>query len=244
MAFHTITFQKSEEVAEDTKMFWFTKPEGFVFLPGQYVAMRLGKLVAPDAKNGVRSLSLASAPYEEKLGFAVRKSESGFKETLWSLEPGAKIEVTNAVGFFTVPEEETREVVFLIGGIGITPVRSILKEANHTGSTKAYTLFFANRGRKDAPFFNELQNLTLLHFRLIEVSSQCAGSDNCEHCSEHGYITKEMLTKYVPQPKEAVYYLVGSPAFVTAMETLLTDIGLTKDSWHVDPFTGLESKGK
>ncbi len=244
MAFHTITLKEVKDVADGTKMFLFSKPTGFTFLPGQYVAMRITELVAPDSKNGVRSLSIASAPSEDFLGFGVRKSESGFKQTLWAMQPGATVEVTNAVGFFTVPEEEQREIVFLIGGIGITPVRSILKEAEAKGSDKKYTLFFANRLPKDAPFASEIRGYNVLNFKMIEVMSACSGDSADDACDEHGYIRHELIEKYIQDPQSASYYLVGSPQFIGVMEEMLTGLGLTKESWHVDPFTGLESKGK
>lgn len=241
MAFHTITLQRVEDIADGTKYFCFSKPEGFAFTAGQYVAMRIANLVAPDAKNGVRSLSIASAPGEACLGFGVRYSESGFKKTLWEMKAGETVEVTDAVGFFTIPETETREIVFLIGGIGITPARSILKQATLDGSTKKYTLFFGNRFPKDAPFQEELQSLSLPNFRLIEVMSQCDGADPKDSCDEHGYIREEILKKYLPSPEECVYYLVGSPSFVEIMETLLDKFGVSKENRHTDPFTGLIS---
>lgn len=244
MAFHTVTLTKSETIATGTKMFWFTKPEGFTFQPGQYVAMRIQNLVAPDARAGVRSLSIASAPYEAELGFAVRESDTGFKQTLWAMQPGQTVEVTDAVGFFTVPATEEREVVFLIGGIGITPVRSILFEAVHNKDTRKYTLFYANRKPSDAPFLKELETLDLPGFTLENIISQCDGGNEHIACDEHGYISQEVLEKHLMNPREKAYYLVGSPQFIIAMEAILSRIGLAKSDWHVDPFTGLASAGK
>lgn len=244
MAFHTVTLEKVEDVAEGTKIFWFSKPEGFTFIAGQYVAMRITSLVAPDTKNGVRSLSLASAPDEEYLGFAVRYSESGFKATLWAMNIGDTLEITDAVGFFTIPETETREIVFLIGGIGITPARSILKQAEIEKSQKKYTLFYANRTPKDAPFAEELRGFSVQNFRMIEVMSQCDGGDGNDTCDEHGYICEDILKKYLTNPQENVYYLVGSPSFVEVMEQLLEGFGVSKENWHTDPFTGLVSADK
>ncbi len=241
MAFHTITLQKVEDIAEGTKYFSFSKPENFQFTAGQYVAMRISNLIAPDTKNGVRSLSIASAPGEETLGFGLRVSDSGFKKTLWSLKPGDTVEVTDAVGFFIVPETEDREIVFLIGGIGITPVRSILKQATLESSEKKYTLFFGNRYPKDAPFREELLSFVLPHFTLIEVMSKCDGEDPKDCCDEHGYIREEILKKYLSAPKECVYYLVGSPSFVEVMEKLLDGLGVPHQNRHIDPFTGLVS---
>lgn len=241
MAFHTITLEKVEDIAEGTKYLCFSKPAGFQFQAGQYVAMRITSLIAPDTKNGVRSLSLASAPGEAHLGFGLRKSESGFKQTLWAMKPGDTVEVTDAVGFFTVPENEEREIVFLTGGIGITPVRSILRQAVLDGSQKKYTLLFANRAPKDAPFAQELRELTLSQYSLVEIMSQCDSADEEDACDEHGYIREELLKKYLTHPEECVYYLVGSPSFVEVMGTMLTDLGVPMESRHMDPFTGLFS---
>lgn len=241
MAFHTVTLQKIEDIADGTKYFCFSKPENFQFTAGQYVAMRIAPLVAPDSKNGVRSLSIASAPSEACLGFALRQSDSGFKQTLWAMKLGDTVEVTDAVGLFTVPEEETREIVFLTGGIGITPVRSILKQAEIETSQKKYTLFFANRAPKDAPFSEELEHINLPHFTMVEVMSQCDSADENDRCDEHGYICEEILKKYLTNPKDSVYYLVGSPSFVEVMETMLDDLSVPKESRHTDPFTGLVS---
>lgn len=241
MAFHTVTLQKVEDIAEGTKYFCFSKPENFQFTAGQYVAMRITNLVAPDVKNGVRSLSLSSAPGENHLGFAVRKSESGFKTTLWAMKPGDTVEVTDAVGFFTIAPTEDREIVFLIGGIGITPARSILKQATLEQSEKKYTLFFGNRTPADAPFRDELLSYKLPNFRMIEVMSQCDPADVNALCGEEGYIREDILKKYLPNPKECVYYLVGSPSFVEVMENMLDSLGVSKEQRHTDPFTGLVS---
>jgi ferredoxin-NADP reductase len=79
---------------------------------------------------------------------------------------------------------------------------------------------------------------------MIEVMSQCSGDDANDTCDEHGYITQELLEKYLMEPKGKTYYLVGSPQFVEVMEKMLLELGITKESWHVDPFTGLTSAGK
>lgn len=241
MAFHTVILEKVEDIADGTKFFSFTKPVGFTFKAGQYVAMRITNLIAPDAKNGVRSLSIAAAPGEEYLSFGMRRSESGFKKTLWAMPVGSTVEVTDAVGSFIVPPEEEREIVFLIGGIGITPARSILKQAVLEKSEKKYTLFFGNRFPKDAPFANELRDYDLPNFKMVEVMSECDGDDENDKCEEHGYIREEVLKKYLTDPKNCVYYIVGSPSFVEVMETMLTNFGVTKENWHTDPFTGLIS---
>lgn len=222
-------------------MFYFTKPEGLAFSAGQYVAMKLPRLVEPDKRGPARSLSIATAPSEQELGFGMRNTGSGFKKTLWSLKPGEQVDVTDAIGFFTLDPEEERTIVLLAGGIGITPVRSILKEAEARGSQQHFILFNANRAKKDAPFCEELGNLKLPHLQEICVLSK--PSDMPEtRTEEPGLITRELIEKYVDKIPDSVYYIVGSPQFIEAMEGILLSLGVTKEQWKVDPFTGLVSK--
>ena len=90
----TLTLQKVEDCANGTKTFVFDKPENFTFRAGQYVAFKIDNLIAPDYRAGVRSLSICSAPSEPFMAFTVRESESGFKKTLWAMEPGATVSIT------------------------------------------------------------------------------------------------------------------------------------------------------
>lgn len=244
MANYTLTLKERRTVADGTELFAFEKPADFSFEAGQYVAMMLTDLVAPDIRAGVRSLSLSSAPFEEDLYFAVRKSESGFKQTLFTLQPGATATVTKAIGHFTLSHAaDGLPIVFLVGGIGITPVRSILKQAEHEGSERAFTLLYSNRFAKDTAFHDELKNCTLKNLRYVTTLSQettpCAETNE-----ERGYICEAMVRKYVPDVEHAWYYLVGAPAFIEAMEKMLSDMGVAKERQVCDPFTGMAQAPK
>lgn len=234
-----ITLKEVQDVADGTKNFVFEKPEGYTFQAGQYVALSVSEMVTEDAKGSTRSLSIASAPYEDNLQFAMRSGESGFKQTMWQLRPGDAVTITKPVGFFTLPnDEDMRPVVFLAGGIGITPVRSILKQAEHDDSTRTFTLFYSNRFAKDASFDSELRALALPHLKYVQVLSQ--SSDVCDSANdERGYICAVMLRKYVPDIAGSLFYIVGAPQFSEAMESLLREMGVAKEQCKKDPFTGL-----
>lgn len=235
----TITLKKVEDTATGTKTFYFTKPENFQFRAGQYVALKVDNLVAPDARAGVRSLSLCSAPCEDSIIFTMRQSESGFKQTFWAMEPGATVSITPPIGKFVLDPTDTREVVYLVGGVGITPVRSQLIEAAHDGSDREFMLFNANRTREDAPHKEEIKALPLAHFRYVDVLSQV--EEVVTPGEAKGYITKELVESYIDKPGECVYYIVGSPSFLEAMENMLRSLGVAEDQWHSDPFTGMDS---
>lgn len=241
MANYTLTLKEARDVADGTRVFVFDKPEGYAFQAGQYVAMMLPKLAEPDPKGPVRSLSIASAPEDNELCFAMRSGFSGFKKTCWQLKPGDTVGITKAVGFFTVPEAEKRPIVFLIGGIGITPARAILRQAELEKSERKFILFYANRFIKDAAFHEEMKQLKLKDFRYVTVLSKSEEPLAPEN-DERGYLDGAMLRKYMDDPKECLYYIVGSPQFVGAMEKILDDMGVPKEQHKKDPFTGIVSQ--
>lgn len=239
MANYTIALKERRTVADGTELFAFEKPADFTFEAGQYVAMMITNLVAPDTRAGVRSLSISSAPCEEDLYFAVRRSESGFKQTMFALKPGDTVTATKAIGHFTLSHAaDGLPIVFLVGGIGITPVRSILKQAEHDRSARAFTLLYSNRFEKDAAFHEELKGLKLPNFRYVTTLSQ-ETAPCVEANEERGYICEAMVRKYVPDVEQAWYYLIGAPAFIEAMEKMLSDMGVAEERQVCDPFTGM-----
>ncbi len=235
----TLNLQKIEDTAYGTKTFFFDKPANFQFLAGQYVALKLNNLVEPDTRAGVRSLSICSSPCENFIAFTMRQSDSGFKKTFWSMQPGDTVSITPPIGKFILDPHDQREVVFLVGGVGITPVRSMLCEEAQGKSQRKMILFNANRTHEDAPHRDELKALSLPHFRYLDVFSQ--EEKALREGEVKGYIDKALVETYIDNPKDCVYYIVGSPSFLEAMEKMLADMGVPEDQCHQDPFTGLDS---
>ena len=239
MANYTLIFKEQKNVADGTDTFYFEKPADFVFEAGQYVVLRLANLVAPDTRAGVRSFSISSAPYENDLAFTMRQGMSGFKQTMYALKPGETIVATGPVGHFTLSHATNGfPIVFLVGGIGITPVRSILKQAEHDGSARLFTILYSNRFEKDAAFHRELKHMSLATVRYVTTLSQetmpCSGGDE-----ERGYICEAMVRKYVADITGVWFYLVGAPTFIEVMEKMLSDMGVAKEAMVCDPFAGM-----
>ncbi|MEP7162822.1 MAG: FAD-dependent oxidoreductase [Candidatus Moraniibacteriota bacterium] len=241
MANYTITFKEKKEVAQETFAFWFTRPADFTYEAGQYVALVLPKLKYPDKRGPVRSFSIASAPAEDDLMFAMRDTNSGFKDTFMELEPGETAQITKAIGHFTLANAaDGHPIVFIVGGIGITPVRSILKQAESEGSGREFSLFYSNRKKADAAFYEEIKNMKLAGLKVIPTCSQeeapCTGPNE-----ERGYIDEPMLLRHLKTESllENWYYLVGAPVFIEAMKSILGGLGVPKERIVLDPFTGL-----
>lgn len=244
MAQYIIALKERKTVADGTEAFFFEKPAGFQYQAGQYVALIVPKIdgVEADSKGLARSFSLTSAPCESMLSFTMRSGESVFKKVCWQLKPHDRVTITDPVGFFVLPPAaDVRPIVFLAGGIGITPVRSMLKQAEYEQSVRQFTLLSANRLPKDAAFHKDMQKLALKNFRYVTVFSQseepCAPADD-----ERGYINQAIIEKYVDDVRGSLYYIVGSPEFTGAMEGILAGLGVPKEQCKKDPFTGLRTQ--
>jgi ferredoxin-NADP reductase len=234
---YSIRLKNKYEIAERTFAFVFEKPPEFQFQAGQYTAMTLPKLDFTDTKGATRVLSIASAPSDTELMFGMRITESAFKKTLAEMPLGGEVMIRSATGHFVLPEDQEREIVFLAGGIGITPVRSMLRQAAIEKRRNPFVLFYSNRRPEDAPFCKEVQNFSELNYRCIDTLTQNEGV--CAWQEESGYICAEMLKKYLTEISHSLYYVVGATVFIGAMEKILAELDIPDANIKKDPFTGL-----
>lgn len=226
------------EIAEKTLAIKLEKPAGFSFEAGQYSVLSVPKLAVEDSRGANRCMSIASAPYEDHLLFAMRVSESGYKQTIAQLVPGDEMLVGAPIGHFTLLPGDSRPIAFLVGGIGITPARSILRQANHDGDLREFFLFYSNYRPEDTPFLDELKTFPNIQYHPVFTMTETDRSV-CVWDADRGFICDDMLKKYLPKVNAPIYYLVGTPSFTKAMETLLAGYGIEKKDTKQDPFVGL-----
>ena len=224
-------------VAEGTKAFRISRAEGFAFKAGQ--AIRL-ELIDPPAQAGQssRTLSIVSAPFEDELMVATRMRDSAFKRALDALPDGAKLKVTGPLGKFTLDDSE-RPAVFIAGGIGITPFMSMLRQAARERSPRRLFLAYSNRRPEDAAFLEELQELERRNeqFRLMATMTDMGRSARAWH-GETGQIDAGKLQRLVGDLALPVFYVVGPPAMVEAMQRVLGSAGIAEDRIRTEEFYG------
>jgi len=167
---HRVRLQQKEAVAEGTVAFHFQKPADLEFKAGQFIDVTLIDPQETDAEGNTRSFSIASAPFETDLIIATRMRDTAFKRVLNSLALGTEVSIAGPFGSFTL-RQDSQPAVFLAGGIGITPFRSMLLQAFHDRMVRRFVLFYSNRRPEDAAFLEELQQLdrNAGGFRLIAV---------------------------------------------------------------------------
>jgi ferredoxin-NADP reductase len=108
--------------------FHFEKPPGFAFKAGQALAWTLIDPPETDDEGGMRNFSIASAPGEADLMIATRMRDTAFKRVLKTMPLGTEVHIVGPFGSLTLHQNTARPAVFLAGGIGITPFRSMLRK--------------------------------------------------------------------------------------------------------------------
>ena len=236
---YQIRLKNRAEVADRTIAVHLKKPAGFEFKAGQYVDVTLLNPPQMDSQGAVRSFSIASAPYEDDLVVATRIRESAFKRVFAALPPGSELKLQGPMGSFTLHNSPAKAAVFLAGGIGITPFRSIIRQATKEKLPHQLYLFYSNRRPEDAAFLDELQDLSQssAHFILIATMTEM-GKSKRNWTGERGFIDREMLVKHFCDLNEPKYYVAGSPAMVAAMQQMLMKAGVDEDNVRTEEFGG------
>jgi ferredoxin-NADP reductase len=231
--------KQKEDLAEGTMGFYFARPEGFQFKPGQYLDITLVDPPETDAEGNIRSLSIASAPEDEHLLVATRMRDTAFKRVLRMSPADLEVTMEGPMGSFTLHNNSAKPAVFLAGGIGITPFSSIIRHATKAGLTHRLYLFYSNRRPEDAAFMNILNDLAKANsnFRFIPSMSEMSKSAQTWN-GESGFINQDMLARHLPNLQGPIYYIAGPPAMVAAMHQMLSAAGVDEDDLRTEEFAG------
>lgn len=169
MSLPRVRLLEKVDAAEDTMSFHFEKPAGFSYKAGQFADYTLLNPPETDDEGSVRGFSLSSAPYEPFLMATTRLRDTAFKRVLRDLPIGTELELDAPYGSFALHNNVAKPAVFLTGGVGITPVRSIVLQSAHDKTDHSIFVFYSNRRPEDAVFLYELTALAETSERLTFV---------------------------------------------------------------------------
>jgi ferredoxin-NADP reductase len=239
MPAYEIRLERREEVAEGTTAFYFEKPAGFEFEAGQFLNYTLIDPPETDAEGNLRSFTIASAPFEEELMLATRMRDTAFKRVLKAMPSGTEVRIEGPFGSFTLHRDTSRAAVFVAGGIGITPFRSMILDAARKKSSQPLFLFYSNRRPEDAAFLAELQGVEKQNpsFQFIGTMTGMEKSRQPWQ-GETGFIDAPMLARRLDDLSTPIYYSAGPPAMVTAMREMLLNAGVSEDHIRAEDFVG------
>jgi glycine betaine catabolism B len=234
----SLTLKEKNKLTQDTYEFVWSSPKNLNFLAGQYLEWTLPH-TPTDSRGNRRYFTISSSPTEENLSIGIKfyDKPSTFKKKLMSLEIGEKVTASSLSGDFTLPLEKSKKIVFIAGGIGITPFRSMVKFLVDKGEKRDAILFFCNKTEDDIVYKDLFEMAKNIGLRTIHVLGKI-GSNNKDLCFKEGKLNEEMIKSEVLDFKERIFYISGPPGMVSAFETTLKKMGVSRNNIKTDFFPG------
>jgi ferredoxin-NADP reductase len=230
--------KEKQEVAKETLLVTFDLlGEEVDFAPGQYFFVNLPDVGHQDERGLRRHITVVTSPNEKGvLGLATRLRDSAFKRTLRELPVGTEVDVEPPKGKFVLPDDTSRPLVFVAGGIGITVFRSMLRFIREEGLPYRVTLIYSNRDRESTAFLDELQELEreLPSFRLVLTMTEDDGWQG-----ETRRIDAEFFESYLGENlNEYTFMVAGPPDMVEGMQSALAEAGVEEENVIASRFSG------
>jgi ferredoxin-NADP reductase len=234
---YQMTLVDRQRIPRGTMTFWFdSNGNDYDFRAGQHADFAFLHPPVGGESDNVRTFSLANSPHDKGLVMiAMRMRETSFKTALMSAALGTQFRVSRPRGSFTLHKDSARPAVFLAGGIGITPVRSILEWATQERVPHKLYLFYSNREAVDATFLEELEALTMQNSRFTLIPTITRQTYSAWRY-EVGHINQQLLSRYLTGLNRAVFYVAGPSGMVTSMTDLLRSLDVSDDDMRTEEF--------
>jgi len=218
---------------ENIKTFWFKPEKPFRFSAGQFSELYLPH-TRPDVRGEKRWFTISSSPRQELVSITTRIAPaqgSSFKQILSQLRPGATVEFAEAMGDFVMPLDKTRPLIFIAGGIGLTPFLSMLAWLADTNEQRNIKFMYAVRSEQDIIFQDAFaranQHVTIV---VSDPSSAWGG--------ERGAITSDMILGIEQPSPDSLIYLSGPEPMIEGIANNLISSGTSIDQIVTEPFPG------
>lgn len=215
--------------------FRFFASDKINFIPGQFLQ------VIFDEDNRSNSdlnkyLSFSCPPDKGYIEVTKRLSESAFSQKLKNLKVGDEVLLKVPLGS-CVFKEEYGKIAFLIGGIGITPVISIIGYIADKQLANDVILLYSNRNSQEIAFKAELDAWQAKNSNIKIVYVISEGQPQDKNCI-FGCIDKDLVIARVNDYAERVFFIFGPPKMVEAMQDLCLEIGCSKENIKTEKFIG------
>jgi ferredoxin-NADP reductase len=230
--------KEKTEVAKGTLMVVFDLLGREVdFTPGQYFWVELLNSPYDDERGLRRHITVVTSPNERGvLGLATRVRDSAFKRTLAELEIGDEVDVEEPKGDFRLPEDTSKDYVFIAGGIGITVFHSMLHYIAEEKLPYRVTLVYSNRDRESTAFLDELQSLESEIDGLRVVLTM---TDDPSWEGESRRVDADFLRDHLDGELGSYTYLVaGPPGMVNGVADMLEAEGVPAEQVLRSRFAG------
>jgi len=236
-----LKFEYRKKIAENIFEFAF-KADRFEHKPGQYLEWTL-KHFKPDGRGIRRFFTIASSPTEElvKIGVRIDNStgrSSSFKNNLLKLKKGDRVLASILAGDFVLPKDKTKNIVFIAGGIGVTPFRSMIRYIIDKGESRNITLLYFNKVIQDIAYkdlFDEANKMdgVNVYYVLTDIEKIPQGWNGLK-----GRLDPDILRGVVNSVEDSIFYISGPSALVDNYSKLLRQMGVKSENIVRDYFPG------
>ena len=236
-----LTFKLIEikNIALNTYDFIFSHDKKLAFQAGQFMEWTL-KHKSYDDRGVRRYFTLASSPTEEsvRIGVKVYEKPSTFKRSLLMLKPGDTLVASQLGGEFVLPADKNKKLVFVAGGIGVTPFRSMVKYLIDNNDKRDIIIFYAANSYKEI-VYKEIFDLAKekLNLKTIYVLKDTKHAPD-SLIYESGFINKEMILKHVNDVSDRLFYISGPRSMINHFKEILKDLEVSRNSIKTDFFPG------
>jgi len=251
--FRKFVIDKKEEEAQDTCSFYLRPHDGLTlpgFKPGQFLTFRLP--IPGQKKAVVRCYSLSDCPRPNYYRVTIKRflARDGYRGVVSnffhdSLQEGDIVDVKAPSGNFWMDPNARKPAVMLAGGVGITPMISMMRSIADAKSGREAWLFYGVRNRKEhfrPAYIRRLVEQNENLHAVICYSDPDAADDN-SYCDEAGRVSVEVLQKYLPSNNYA-FFMCGPPPMMSGMNDQLIDWGVPEESIHAEAFGPASVKSK
>ncbi len=234
---HVLTLSAIEQKANDVYDFVFTPDRSFRFRPGQYLEWTPAHAY-PDNRGNRRYFTIASSPTERSLRLGVKfyNPSSTFKRALASMKVGETISTSHLAGGFVLPNDKNKKLVFIAGGIGVTPFRSMIQYLIDKKEARSVVVLYSNRTAADVAYkdvFDRAQSELGIKtvYALSNEKQAVPGMIN-------GMLDAALIAREIPDYRERMFFISGPHVMVDAFTKTLTGMGVSRFKIKSDFFPG------
>jgi glycine betaine catabolism B len=228
-----VTFNHASAEAANIKTFYFKSNQPIRYNAGQFIELTLPH-DNPDSRGTKRWFTLSSSPSQALLSITTKLNPingSTFKQALQTIAPGTELTMSTALGDFVLPKHQPTPLIFVAGGIGITPFHSMLEWLVENDERRPIKLIYAVRSEAEIIFLDTLgrakQHVTIV---VQEPSAAWGG--------ERGQINSAMILGLEKPTDLTLIYLAGPEAMIESLAQDLLATGLRKNQLITDNFPG------
>ncbi|MDB5169626.1 MAG: hypothetical protein JWN82_22 [Candidatus Saccharibacteria bacterium] len=228
-------FVERNDLTNVITSFSFEPEQPFSYTAGQFIELTLTGH-QEDGHSARRWFTLSSSPHEDVLTITTRVGKAAhtpFKRALNDLQVGAEVDISEPMGDFVLPKLIQAPLIFVAGGIGITPFHSILEWLTYTDEARPIKMLYGVRNEDDI-IFQDTFDAAKQHVTIVVQEPAAAWG------GERGQLTAELICGLEKPADDTLIYLSGPEPFVQQMQHDLQQLGVSHQQIVLDEFQGYD----